>query len=564
MGLLIQKGVRRKQPQSSVGPAAGPRGEGIALLVPLGPNDDTLDLVRGKRGTRTGLTTRLNTGFGSYPQFDGSNYLDLTLPPGIDGNTPITIAFTYRQTAQSNAYPFLLSFKPTGGTNSFAILASPTSGYYFVMGPRDGGSSASEFGTAPAPMNVDRAVVVTLSAGTESTTRSTRRCWINGVEQADVFASSFILVTASGFRLGGNYSASNPFEGVIGNFHIVKGLWSPTRAMVWSSNPFVTRQPRKRRLWGVSSATSTSLTVQEILQTHIADALILSAGSYLTMQDATHAHLTDAVTLTVQSQLSVAETTHTHSADAIILSTDVMLALAEAAHVHAADNLVLTSQHALTVAEATHAHSVDSLVLTTATSLSVQQTDHSHTVDGLALSVSVLLAPADTLHAHTVDNAVLLAGTTLAVSEALHAHSADNLTLTTALTLALADALHVQTADALVLATALSLAVEDALHAHSADATVLSTATSIVVNRTSHAHTADTAVLTLESWLAIADALQAHYADGVVLLLPDMLRVDRCIGVSLAGAYIQISVVERIVRATLSGQIISVNVKDCE
>lgn len=250
----------RTQPQWPARVDLGaPINQGLVLLVPLGPGDANRDFYTGAQGTPTGLTTRRGTTLGTYPQFDSSNYLDLTLPGGISGTTPITIAFTYRQTAQTDAYPVILAWKPTGATNQFLITAGPTASYNFAVGPRDGVSSGSEFASAAPPMNVDRACLITLTAGTDSLSTSSRRLWINGVNQPFIANTSFGVDSGAGFRLGKNYTLSNYFEGSIGNFHIWNRVLTDNEAQAWTLNPFMTRQPIQRRFWSFAAAGATTI-----------------------------------------------------------------------------------------------------------------------------------------------------------------------------------------------------------------------------------------------------------------------------------------------------------------
>jgi hypothetical protein len=255
----------RTQPQW---PARIDRGasinQGLVFVAPMGPGDGLRDFYSGARGAPTGMGSRGFNRAGSYPLFSSGNYVDFTNPPGVSGTTPITIAWTQDPRAHAS-YSCLLAWKPTGATNQFLIYQSSTdSNYAMAIGPRSFAAQFSPSTGLVTDFRLDH-FAVTLLAGTESSTATDYVLWRNGVRFTTASTIAFSGGTSNVFRVGAMSDGSDPFEGLIGNFHIWNRVLTDSEAQEWTRNPFITRAPRRRTLWeaaaGGTNGTASGATV---------------------------------------------------------------------------------------------------------------------------------------------------------------------------------------------------------------------------------------------------------------------------------------------------------------
>lgn len=262
MGIWDSRSPRIWQPQDGADIAWGlPITRGLAFLAPLGPADGLKNLVANKQGTRTGLTTRQASSRGGvYPVFGSSDNAGFDAIPGINGTTPVTIAWTQQVTSIVNGYPNVMAWTPTGATYRFLVICGPSPSYYFCAGPMNGGSSAAAWDGAIGPSAVGRHnnFVLQLKAGTDSADRTTMELFRDGVKiTRDAAVTSFGVDSTSEFRIG-NRSGGDGFQGLLGNFHIWKRVLTDSEARDWTLNPFITRAPIPRRIWVATAASGVS------------------------------------------------------------------------------------------------------------------------------------------------------------------------------------------------------------------------------------------------------------------------------------------------------------------
>lgn len=246
------------QPQVAVGINAGSDyAQNLALLLPLHPSWGMRDLVSGRAVTKTGLSANVVSPIGVYPSFGTANYLDFIAPALITSATqPMTIAWDQYPVATS-AYSTILSWKPPGAANNFAIyLAAADATYYFVAGPRTGASAGSGWSSAVGAVTNGRPdnYVLVMTAGTDSATTSTRKLFKNGVLQARGADATFGSNAAAATRVGALDSGGDVFEGGIGNFAIWAEAFSDAKAANYFARRFAIYQPLSRRIWVPVSA----------------------------------------------------------------------------------------------------------------------------------------------------------------------------------------------------------------------------------------------------------------------------------------------------------------------
>lgn len=232
---------------------SNPITQGLVFSAPLHPVWGMRDLVSGKLATKTGLATQGIGREGVYAVFGTSNYADFTLPNGFTSSSPFTVAWT-QEPRSTSAFSTVLNIKPTGAANAFLIYQSDSNAsYYFVAGPRTG--NVPLFSAVGAATNgvADR-YVLTGSSGMGSGIASGYTLWRNGVKMTTVSTASLGANTTASFRVGALDSATDPFEGLLGNMDIWARVITDGEALAWCRNPYCKYLPQPSRLWWANPA----------------------------------------------------------------------------------------------------------------------------------------------------------------------------------------------------------------------------------------------------------------------------------------------------------------------
>ncbi len=249
--MLILERPWTRQPQGAAGVDWGNSiTSGLQLLAPLNPGRGFVDLVSGRSLTKTGALTAAPSSLGLYPTFANGSYVDFDAAlRGVTNTTPTTIAWT-QEPRSTSAYSALLNWRVSGSANTFLVYqAAADANYYFNLGLQTGSASdISTFGGALGAVTNNRAdrFCLILPSGTNSPNIAGVALYRNGLLIARAGGASgnqFGASTATGARIGALLNGTDPFEGLIGNFHIWGRALAGNEAEAWTRNPFVTQIP---------------------------------------------------------------------------------------------------------------------------------------------------------------------------------------------------------------------------------------------------------------------------------------------------------------------------------
>ena len=230
--------------------------QGLLFHAPLHPQWGMVDLVSGSPAVRTGLAAQGVNKYGALPLFGASNYADFTVPPTLDGNKPVTIAWV-QQPRSPSAYGTILNIRPAvNAGNAFLIYTSVTAsnGYTLAIGNRNGAGCLVHFDSTVGPL-VDGKLdyfVATIAGGMNDLSGSllTTAVWRNGVKLAPGGNSSFGANANASFRIGALDSAGDPFEGLLGGITIWQRIPSDDECRRMSTRPQSLYTPQTQHIWG--------------------------------------------------------------------------------------------------------------------------------------------------------------------------------------------------------------------------------------------------------------------------------------------------------------------------
>jgi hypothetical protein len=222
--------ILTRQPQ---GPArinwSHPLARGLRFYAPLNAAG-LIDVVSGSFGTKTGLTDKEVVGQDLLPKFSSSNYVDFPSPVGINGSTPITIAWSQKLTGAGDSA--VLTWTPTGASAQFTIYEYNASNY-FLSGGATGSSSWSFNDAGTLVANRVEHYVVILPNGTDGS-GSLAKAYRNGIDLGTPAGTSLGFTASSNVRIGAFGNAGSPFVGGLGNLHIWARALSSAEALQWT------------------------------------------------------------------------------------------------------------------------------------------------------------------------------------------------------------------------------------------------------------------------------------------------------------------------------------------
>lgn len=253
--LTRRKTWAQQPPERSTIDRSSTLSRGLLFHAPLHPQWGMLDLVSGTPAVRTGLAAQGVNKYGALPLFGASNYADFTVPPTLDGNKPVTIAWV-QEPRSTSAYSTILNIRPAvNAGNAFLIYeATANAEYSLAIGNRNGTGCAANFHTTVGVVTDWRLdfYVATNAVGMNDTsgTLGNFALWRNGVKLAPGGASTFGLNVKASFRVGALDSGSDPFEGLIGGMTIWQRVLSDPECLLMSSRPSVIYTPTTQPIWG--------------------------------------------------------------------------------------------------------------------------------------------------------------------------------------------------------------------------------------------------------------------------------------------------------------------------
>lgn len=253
--LTRRKTWAQQPPERSTIDRSSTLSRGLLFHAPLHPQWGMLDLVSGTPAVRTGLAAQGVNKYGALPLFGASNYADFTVPPTLDGNKPVTIAWV-QEPRSTSAYSTILNIRPAvNAGNAFLIYeATANAEYSLAIGNRNGTGCAANFHTTVGVVTDWRLdfYVATNAVGINDTsgTLGNFALWRNGVKLAPGGASTFGLNDKASFRVGALDSGSDPFEGLIGGMTIWQRVLSDPECLLMSSRPSVIYTPTTQPIWG--------------------------------------------------------------------------------------------------------------------------------------------------------------------------------------------------------------------------------------------------------------------------------------------------------------------------
>lgn len=260
MPLARYKAEWSRQPPAPRVDWSNPLAKDLVFLAPLGPGSFR-DIVGQQTLSPTGLSQYESTANGRYPLFGASNYLDVPNNIRTSGTDAITFAWT-QDPRNPSAASAVLDWKPaSGATYSFAIYLHQSNYlYYFTAGPRF--AAAASWSADAGPLTdgrLDKYVLICYAGVAQVPTSATDGfydLYRNGAPVVRGNNTSYGASTAAVFRIGALGGGSDPFEGLLGNFHIWQRALSAAEAAEWSTNEFDLLQ--KRPIWVPESAVSTT------------------------------------------------------------------------------------------------------------------------------------------------------------------------------------------------------------------------------------------------------------------------------------------------------------------
>lgn len=386
--------------------------------------------------------------------FSGVEYgADIFMP----SDAPWTFVTQARVDGNLADFPFIFTFKRTGGTDNWILFFSNHVNYGPIcFATPNGGAGKARLGgdlwpSYAADELIGKTVTIAVSFnGGTFTDVNNYNFSVNGRGRQDTNTGGSLAGVSSDNSIGDN-GASREWQGAIHLIQVATGFVGQEVLDSLARDPYQGLKPQNNVVYLPSAA---------------------GGGASVTAQNLAQAQTIGNVVLTQSHVIAPAGVAQAQTLSLVGVVQHHVLAVGELLQAQAIEAPAVTQHHIITPGGVAQGQAIDQLLLTQAHIIAVNDLAQAQTLDNVTLSAGGTISPAGLGQAQTLDQPALTVAHNLAVQGIAQGQSVDVLALTQHYVLAVAGLLQGQLLDN-VTASLGAILADDLLQGQSVDAALL-------------------------------------------------------------------------------------------